>query len=389
VRLVIVSHKPCWPSAASPTGYATDGGFPMQVRALSELFDSTTLAVPCDPPSDDRGALPLVGRNLSVLPLSPPRGRRLWRKLGMPLWLAGNGWRLRRAIRAADAVHAIIPGDVGTLGMLLAARMGKPLFVRHCGNWTAPRTIAEHFWRRYMERHAGGRNVMLATGGSDQPPSERNAAVRWIFSTSMTEQELASSAAPNGRAGRLPRRLIIVCRQEKRKGTDVLLRSLRLLLKDLPDTALDVVGDGGELLALRALAEELGIGPRVVFHGRVEHEEVIRLLHEADLFCYPTTASEGFPKVVVEALACGVPVVTNPVSVLPRLLSDGAGLIVDETTPEKFAQAAREVLTDAKRYHTMSAQARETARRYSLEHWRDTIGGLLESAWGRPLRSPA
>jgi glycosyltransferase involved in cell wall biosynthesis len=114
---------------------------------------------------------------------------------------------------------------------------------------------------------------------------------------------------------------------------------------------------------------------------------VIRLLQQADIFCYPT-ASEGFPKAVLEALACGLPVVTTRVSVLPKLIGTGCGLLLEHTNPEALAQAVLACLSDAVRYRTMSARAVETASQYSLERWRDTIGDLLRAACG-PLRSDA
>ena len=51
--------------------------------------------------------------------------------------------------------------------MLFAFVLRKPLFVRHCGNWFVQTTAAEHFWKWFMVRFAGGRNVMIATGGDD------------------------------------------------------------------------------------------------------------------------------------------------------------------------------------------------------------------------------
>jgi hypothetical protein len=45
MKLAVFSHKGCWPCAASPTGYATDGGFPFQMAAIAELFDETVLPV--------------------------------------------------------------------------------------------------------------------------------------------------------------------------------------------------------------------------------------------------------------------------------------------------------------------------------------------------------
>jgi len=362
------------------------------MRAISELFDATTIVVPCSRGDRDGaprdGAAPLQGHQLTVLPTTPPMGSGLRRKLQFPVWLLRNSATIIRAIRNADAVHAPIPGDVGTIGMVLAVVLRKPLFVRHCGNWLRPRTTAEHFWRWFVERFAGGRNVMLATGGTAEAPSAINPNVRWIFSTSMSEAELQlgeSRCTPPPAAARL----IIVCRQDKAKGTDTVIDSLPLLMQGLPGIGLDVVGDGDHLEALRNRAASLGISDRVVFHGKQNHEAVLRLLRAAHLFVYPTRASEGFPKVVLEALACGLPVVTTRVSVLPQLLADGAGILLDESVPAAVARAVSDALSDPDRYRRMSASAIETARGFSLERWRDTIGLALRGAWGTPLRAHA
>src|SRR5262245_8218073 len=122
-KLVVFSHKPCWPSTDSPSGFATDGGFPFQMRALSELFETTTLLVPCRPcreASDHRGEIPITGNNLSIVPLTAPAGRGQLRKIGMLWWLWRNGWRMFRQALRADLIHTPIPGDIGTFGMLLA-----------------------------------------------------------------------------------------------------------------------------------------------------------------------------------------------------------------------------------------------------------------------------
>ena len=388
MKLTVFSHKLCWPSPDSPSGYATDGGFPFQMRAMSELFDSTTFVVTCSNISRRAGEIPLVGHNITVAPVSNPPGEGLWRKICFPFWVLANGVTLLREIFKTDAVYADIPGDVGTIAMLLALLFRRPLYIRHCGNWFVQRTAAERFWKWFMERFAGGRNVMLATGGADEQPSRRNPAIKWIFATSLTEQELDSCSVQEERPRRGSLRLMIACRQEKEKGTGVVLESLPLIIEDFPEVYLDVAGEGDALKEFKEMTGRLGVSDRVTFHGKVDHATVLRLLRQADLFCYPTSASEGFPKVVLEALACGLPVVTTRVSVLPLLIGSGCGLLIEETTPDAIAQAVRTCLTDAKAYRAMSERAKLTARQYSLECWRDTIGGLLRRAWG-PLRQDA
>lgn len=355
------------------------------MKALSELFDETRVLVPCSAPANRRGEIPLTGDKLSITPLTTPAGSGLWRKVGMLWWLMRNLPSLIGAAWKADVIHTPIPGDVGTIGMLLALLFRKPLFVRHCGNWEFQRTIAEKFWRRLMERFAGGSNVMLATGGADSPPSKANPAIRWIFSTSLTEAQLNSCRIERRELNAGSVKLIVVSRLERFKGVDVLLESLPSLLAEYPGLTQEIVGDGASANELKAQAKRLGLNGHVNFHGRLDHEGVIEQLKRADLFCYPTK-SDGFPKAVLEALACGLPVIATPVSVIPQLLRSGCGILIDEANPQQLAQAIRRCLSDPDCYQEMSERAIATARQYSLERWRDELGEMLRQA-GVNLRS--
>lgn len=357
------------------------------MRALSELFDETVIVAPVSGAANRPGERALTGQRLSVVPLTLPGGADWQRKVRLPFWLLQNGPRLVTEIVKADAVHTPIPGDLGTLGMLLAWVLGKPLFVRHCGNWAVQRTLAERFWHWFMERTAGGRNLMLATGASDEPPSTRNSALRWIFSTSLTAREMRAWQTPRTFPSNRAPRLITVCRQERGKGVEIVLPSLPQLQQHFPGLTYDVVGAGSALTEFQAMAQTLGLTHCVTFHGQLDQNSVLRLLQKADLFCFPTR-SEGFPKVVLEALACGLPVITTRVSALPKLIGSGGGVLLDEASPAALVTAVRDCLADPDRYEPMAAQAQAQAQQYTLENWRDEIGELLAAAWG-PLRETA
>ncbi len=327
--------------------------------------------------------MPLTGHRLAVAAVSEPGGTGVGRKLGLAIWLIVNSRVLIREILRADAVHVPIPGDIGTLGMLLAFLLRKPLFVRHCGNWFIQKTAAEQFWKWFMERFAGGKNVMLVTGGATEPPSPRNPNLHWIFSTSLTRHELETCFTRRLPLSSERRRLIIVCRQDREKGAGIVIKSLPVILKYFPNITLDVVGDGGALDEFKALANELQVEQQITFHGKVNHAKVLGLLQQADLFCYPTKASEGFPKVVLEALACGLPVITTRVSVLPQLIRNGSGVLLEEATPEALSEAVINCLNGTNDYAMMSTAAVKTAQSYSLEGWREAIGERLNKAWGK------
>lgn len=380
MKLVVVSHKVCWRSQDSTVGFATDGGFPFQMEYLSEIFTRTTLVVPCEPELKTLGLTQLSGNNITVVPLSVPAGRGLARKLALVSWLFENGPTIWRSVKDADAVHAPIPGDVGTIGLLFALILRKRLFVRHCGNWLRPRTIAERCWKFGMEMLAGRRNAMLATGGGSTSPSIRNPNIEWIFSTSLTEAQLTSFRERRTDFDRP--RIVVACRQEERKGTDIVIRGLSRILEVLPDATLVVAGDGSYLDRLKSIAKDCGVEGKVTFCGQLSQNEVVALLRSSDLFCFPTSASEGFPKVVVEALAAGLPVISTRVSVIPQLLARGGGILLESRDPKELADAVIEIFSDREKYAEMSRRALETARGFTLENWRDRIAAFLQRSWG-------
>lgn len=381
-RLVVFSHKECWADPSSPSGFATDGGFPFQMRAISECFESTTLLLPRPGARRLSNGTALAGRNLRVVPLSHIGFDGVRRKALFPFWLLRNLASILGALRGADAVHCPIPSDIGTLGMVGTYLLGFPLFVRYCGDWTRQKTTTERFDRWFLDRVAGDRVVVLATGGAETAPSPKNGAISWIFSTSLTERELEAhacerSAPTNGRV-----RIILVARQTPEKGSGRVIAALPRLRERFPAATFDVVGDGAALAQFRQQAADLGLAEAVTFHGNVGHDRVLELLRGADLFCMPTTVPEGFPKAVLEALACGLPVVTTRVSVLPMLIGRGGGALLDDVEPATIADAIARSVEDPGRYEAMSRSAVETAREFSLERWRDTIADRLARAWG-------
>lgn len=381
MNLTVFSHKVCYSKNETPATYFTDGGFAVQMKAISGLFSSTRIVLPCKLVSDTKRLTQFVGNNIDIVPLSVPKGVGFARKFGFPLWLLRNSRTLLREVRRSDSIHAPIPGDVGTIGMVLALIFRKPLFVRHCGNWMIQRTTAERFWKWAMERFAGSRNVMFATGGSSMPPSDRNTNIKWIFSTSLNSGQIARGM-PRALPGKGRLRLIIACRHEERKGADKVIDGLPLILKAFPYATLDIVGGGSLLSKLKHRAESLRVADRVTFHGKVAQAQVTELLRRADIFCYPTTASEGFPKVVIEALATGLPVITTRVSVLPHLVGLGCGVILDQASPEDLAEAVEEICSNDEIYRRMSAKAIEVAAAYTLENWAEFIGNELRHSWG-------
>jgi glycosyltransferase involved in cell wall biosynthesis len=108
---------------------------------------------------------------------------------------------------------------------------------------------------------------------------------------------------------------------------------------------LAIVGGGRDqahMNELRALAIELGIASEVVFVGPVPLEETVRFYRAADAFVYPSL-SETFGLPILEAMACGCPVVTSNVSAMPET-AGGAAVLCDPTDPASIARAIEEAV---------------------------------------------
>jgi glycosyltransferase involved in cell wall biosynthesis len=284
-------------------------------------------------------------------------------------------------IRWADAIHLPLPGDVGLLGLLLALIQQKPIFVRHCGTWGESITITDRiiFW--LLESIAGGRNVVLATGESDVLPSKKNPNIAWIFSTSLTKAELENVPTAKMWSPTVPLRLITVCRLTESKNVQAILRALPLIQQIQPDVHLDVLGDGEHRSALEAMAADLHISSAISFYGNVNHESVLQALSRAHIFVFPTQVKEGFPKAVLEALACGLPIIASNISVLPSLVRD-CGLTLEAPTCESVSHAVLELLSNPDQLNEMSRIARQKAKHYTLEAWQEKIAAHLYSSWG-------
>jgi len=142
-----------------------------------------------------------------------------------------------------------------------------------------------------------------------------------------------------------------------------------------------VVGDGSFLKNFKQQSDSLNINNYVEFLGKLSNFEVKNQLKSSDIFCFPTWSSEGFPKVVGEAMAFGLPVVATPVSVIPELLSKGGGLLIDKPEPFLMVEALKKLILDKEYYMKTSEIAFETSKNFTLENWKTYIEENMKNKW--------
>ncbi len=123
------------------------------------------------------------------------------------------------------------------------------------------------------------------------------------------------------------------------KGVTYLLEAMKILLDKRKGLSLTVVGDGTDRPMLEAKAAELGIRDFVNFVGARKHSDIPLWLNASDILCLPSL-KEGCPNVVLEAMACGKPVVASRVGGVPEIIkSEDFGILVEPQNPGALAEA--------------------------------------------------
>lgn len=156
---------------------------------------------------------------------------------------------------------------------------------------------------------------------------------------------------------------IVVARNlEAIYGIDLALRAVALAVPRHPGLQMSIAGSGPELGSLQSLSRELGIIERVRFTGRLDVAEMARLYQSADLVLNPSRV-DNTPNSILEALACGVPVVSTNVGGIPFLVQHRyTAWLAEPESPEALAAGMLEVLSDAALRETLVANGLVLAR---------------------------
>jgi len=222
--------------------------------------------------------------------------------------------------------------------------------------------------------------------------------MHWVFLTTVSEDELARVQPQFKRAPHTPLQVAYVGRLSPEKGLLYLLEAIGILRADptlrglVPH--LTLVGDGPQRPELVARVGRLGCEDVVHFAGQLDRAELIRQLLRADV-CVLPSLREGFPKARLDAMLCGLPVVTTDVGFGRETVgSDGErGWVVPPGDAAALAAALRRVVTEPQDWPSLRLRCRKFVDGLTREAWAHRIGEICAQQWnlsmvnGR-LRSP-
>jgi len=151
------------------------------------------------------------------------------------------------------------------------------------------------------------------------------------------------------------------------KGLRYLIEAMKIVRDKDKNVRLVLVGDGEEREKLEKLVEKFGLKECVKFIGSVQNEEIPQYMVTSDVFVLPSL-SEGFPNVVLDAIASGLPIVATKVGGLPEIIEDSKnGFLVKPKNPEQIAEKILLLIKDDELRKRISKANKGEAERYSWE----------------------
>ena len=288
--------------------------------------------------------------------------------------------------RRADVVHVRCPANIALLAvvMLPLFRRRHARWIKYGGNWNPGHDDPPAYrFQRWWLRHGPLSARVTVNGPLPGDPSH----VHHFLNPCLTEQELAEGReAAREKRMDSPLRLLYVGGIEPAKGSIRTIRILAAVVERGIDAALDVVGDGPGRADAEKLAAELGVADRARFHGWAPRSEIPGFLRGGHILLLPSD-SEGWPKVLSEAMAYGVIPIASDVSSIKQVLAEcGAGVAVALNDISGYADAVCAYALDSERWRREVRDGALAAERFGYTEYLSRVRRLLDLP--EPERDP-
>jgi len=182
-------------------------------------------------------------------------------------------------------------------------------------------------------------------------------------------------------------RIIAIGRLVEKKGFEYLLRACSLLKARGVDVTCTIVGAGPEEDRLRTMIKELRLEDKVALLGALPNDQMRDLMASHDIVVAPSVYGsggerDGIPTVLLEAMSCGIPVISTNISGIPELVSNGEnGLLVPERDESALADAMQKLIRDADLRERLIGRARERVlREFNTDKSATTLWSSIASA---------
>lgn len=179
----------------------------------------------------------------------------------------------------------------------------------------------------------------------------------------------------------IPKIIHISCFEDKSKNISGLLESLKLLDDKNVSFQAVLIGDGMDFDLIKQKAASLGLNGKVIFTGLLQGEELVNTMSSGD-FLVLSSNYETQGVVLLEAFACGIPVVSTNVGGIPEIANESNSILVPPHDPEKLADAMHKMINKHREYNA------NTLRNNIIDKFStQSVGKLLDDIYTNTIRA--
>ena len=379
MKLLIISHTPHYTRKEELVGW---GPTVREIDQLGSLFSEIRHLAPLHTGSPPESALPYHSRNVHFVGVKPAGGEKLRDKLDIirhiPNWMAA----MRVEMRQADAIHIRCPAGISLIALLVCRLWGrgKPVWVKYAGNWQPPahEELSYKFQRWLLSRKYLHHMVTVNGRWPDQPGH----VISFINpSFSLEDYEISYEIAQE-KSLKEPIQILFVGRLETEKGVDHLINVASKLKSKGIFFLVYLIGDSKERKQFESLVTQLDLQDLLVFTGWISKNDVKKYYEQAHFILHPSIASEGWPKVLSEAMAYGVVPLASTVSCIPQILGEtGAGLALPAKDTDAYVKAILGYTQDPRAWKQVSKNAIMAAREFTYEKYLSDVINMFSQSW--------
>ncbi len=164
------------------------------------------------------------------------------------------------------------------------------------------------------------------------------------------------------------------------KGIEYLMRAIQKVRDCVSDVRCFLVGNGPDMPRIKYLVRDLGINENVKFFGIIDHKKIPEFYRKINILALPSLV-EGQPRVILEAMACGKPVIASNVGAVSSLVKHGYnGFLVEPGNVEQLVNYIKKILLDKNLAKSLGKKGRIVASQYKIDKGLRDMVALLRKA---------
>lgn len=336
---------------------------------LTKVFDKVIHVAPLHKEAIPSGMLSYTSDRVEFIPLIPSGGESFIDKLGVLRVAKQNITIVKEALSRSDVFQFRAPTGMGVYMIPYLVRTGRPGWFKYAGNWVQQNPPLGYWIQRTMLRKLNKHKVTINGHWSHQKSNQLTFENPCLTEEERTEGEKAIRNKDYSRK----LNFIFIGRLEDAKGVQRILNVFTNLYHSRIGN-IHFVGDGASRKDYEEYVKSHKL-KNIIFHGFLTRDKINELLKESHVFLLPSSASEGFPKVIAEAANYGaIPIVSDVSSIGQYIIEDKTGLIVKNADEKILREKILKVLnSELYGLKEISRHAYEMAQKFTYDYYNNRI----------------